>query len=272
VVPSSPQNTTPVDFHIGDQISATVTYDGTHLSVNLIDNVSHVTFSDSEAINLSSVLGGNAAYVGFTGATGNDDSVQKIDNWDFTGTGVAPTITVAAASSPVPVTGTKAHLTVTAESNSAGTLSYAWSILHQPPGAAVPTFKPNSSTSSAASSVHFFKAGTYVFRVTVTDSNGGSSVSDVLVVVQQTPTQIKVTPHKAQIVEGTTQQFNGAVFDQFGHTFQTQPAITYGVSGAGGGTIIATSGLYTAGDTIGHLVITATADELTGVAGATVIS
>jgi hypothetical protein len=271
---ASPVTAGTLDLHGGDTFNATVTYNGTTLTISVVDasNSSH-TFSDSETVNLAQTLGAHTAYVGFTGATGGDESIQSVSEFDFSGTASssAPTITSAASFSPTHVTGTKAKLSVTATSNTGGTLSYAWSTLHAPSGAPAPTFTPNSSTSSANTSMHFFKAGTYKVRVTVTDSNGGTSVSDEDIVVQQTPTQIKITPHKAQIVKSTTKQFTATVDDQFGHTLATQPAITYTVA-SGLGSIGALTGLYTAPSSIGHLVIDASADDLTGVSGETIVS
>jgi hypothetical protein len=267
----NPQNTSPLDFHSGDVIDAAVTYNGTTLSVSLTDATTSQTFNASEAINLPQVVGGQTAYVGFTGGTGNDDSVQTINSFDFSGTGAAPTITSAASASPSPVTGTKTNLSITAVSNSGGTLSYAWSTLHVPPGAAAPTFKPNSSSSANAPVMHFFKAGTYVVRCTVTDSNGGSSVSDLSIVVKQTATQIKITPHKRTIAQKHTQQYGALVEDQFAHPLETQPTFTFAIT-KGSGVIDSETGLYTATGAVGHLVISAEADGLTGIAGATVIA
>ena len=271
VGPSSTNDVSPLDYHSGDTIAATVTYDGTNLAISLVDTTASTSYATSEAINLASVLGGHTAFVGFTGATGSDDSVQEINNFDFTGTGVAPTITTAAAVSPVVVTGTKAHLSVAAVSNTGGTLSYNWTLLHKPSGAAVPTLKPNDSGSANDTIAHFFKAGTYIFRVTVTDSNGGTAVSDVAVFVEQTPTQIKMQPHKAQIVKGTTEQYSAAMYDQFGHALEVQPAFTFAIV-TGAGSIDASTGLFSASGSIGHLLVSASADDLTGEAGATVIS
>jgi hypothetical protein len=275
VIPASTQNLSPLDLHSGDTVDATVTYNGTTLAIHLVDTANSVTFNASEPINLAQVLGGHAAYVGFTGATGNDDSTQVINSFDFAGTANGPTITALAASVPLSPTGTKAHLSVSAESLTGGTLTYNWSLLHTPSGAATPTFSANGTSGSNDTIAHFYKAGTYIFRVTVTDSNGGSSVSDVAVVVRQTPTLIKVTPHKAEIKKGITEQFLGRVYDQFGHALEAQSgivsAITYAIV-TGSGSIGASTGLYTASGAVGHLVVEAESDGISGVAGAVVVA
>ena len=269
--PSSTAAAGSVDFHSGDVINATVTYDGTTLTVALADATAGTSYTTSEAINLTTVLNGQTAFVGFSGATGGDESIQTINEFDYTGSGGAPTVTSVAASSPVIVTGTKAHLSVSATSNSGGTLSYNWTLLHKPSGAATPTFTANNSGTANDTIAHFFKAGTYIFRSTITDSNGGVAVSDVAVVVKQTATQIKMTPHKAQIVEDTTKQFTASMFDQFGHVFYVQPSFTFAIV-TGNGSIGASSGLYSAGSTAAHLLVSATADSLTGESGETVIA
>jgi hypothetical protein len=204
----NPVSASPVDFHTGDTINAAVAYDGTTLSVTLTDTTTQATFSNSEVINLPQVVGGSTAYVGFTGATGDDTSTQSINDFSFSGAS-GPSVSVAAASSPTTVTGTKAHLSVTAVSNDGGTLSYAWTVTHVPSGAPTPTITPNNTASADLATAHFFKAGTYHFRVTVTDSNGGSTVSDLSIVVQQTPTTIKIAPHKPHIPKSGTDYGQG---------------------------------------------------------------
>src|SRR5262249_19673217 len=45
------------------------------------DTVTHATFSHGYALNLVQVIGGNAAFVGFTGGTGGETAVQDIVSW-----------------------------------------------------------------------------------------------------------------------------------------------------------------------------------------------
>jgi hypothetical protein len=270
-----PSYVTPgsVGFHFGDVINANVSYNGTTLSITLTDtNSSHAaTYTTSEAINLATVLGSHTAFLGFSGATGGDESIQTINEFDFTGTAnpTAPTVTVAAASSQAVVTGKTADLTVSAVSNTGGTLSYAWSLLSSPAGATTPTFSVNNSAASATTAT-FTRAGTYRFRVTITDSSGGTAFSDVDVAVEHASTTLKIKPHAVQITKKTTKQFTAKVYDQFGHTFSAAPAVTYSIV-TGSGKIDSTSGLYTAGAVAGHLLVEASADNLTGDAGATVV-
>jgi hypothetical protein len=70
----------------GDTISAHFTYDGTTLTMTLTDNVISKTFTNSWAINIPGTVGGNTAFVGFTGGTGGETSSQKIETWTFVST------------------------------------------------------------------------------------------------------------------------------------------------------------------------------------------
>jgi hypothetical protein len=82
----------------GDSIQAEVTYDGTTLTLNLLDLVTNKNFTMSQLINIPQVVGGNTAYVGFTGGTGGLSSSQKILTWTYTTESVPPGF------SPVPGT------------------------------------------------------------------------------------------------------------------------------------------------------------------------
>ena len=108
-----------------------------------------------------------------------------------------PNITSASAN-PSPVTGKTTQLTATAnDPNNVGGLIYAWSLLNGPAGV---TFgSNNNSTSGNNVTATFSKAGSYTFRLTVTDSYGVSSTQTVSVTVQQTLTSVSVSPATASI-------------------------------------------------------------------------
>ena len=80
----------------GDSIQAQITYDGTTLTLNLHDLVTDDTFTMSQMINIPSTVGGNTAYVGFTGGTGGLSASQKILSWTYSTQSVPPTFTPAA--------------------------------------------------------------------------------------------------------------------------------------------------------------------------------
>ncbi len=89
-----------IELNSGDSIEAHVTYDGTTLTMNLLDLVNNRTFTLSKLINIPSIVGGNTAYVGFTGGTGGLTSSQKILTWTYTAQSVAGATTTPVFSVP----------------------------------------------------------------------------------------------------------------------------------------------------------------------------
>ena len=80
----------------GDSIQAQITYDGTTLTLNLHDLVTDDTFTMAQAINIPTTVGGNTAYVGFTGGTGGLSASQKILSWTYATQSVPPAFAPAA--------------------------------------------------------------------------------------------------------------------------------------------------------------------------------
>jgi hypothetical protein len=72
-----------INLDQGDTIDAHITYDGTTLTMTLTDAVINKTFTTSWAINIPSTVGGNLAFIGFTGGTGGSTASQKIESWTF---------------------------------------------------------------------------------------------------------------------------------------------------------------------------------------------
>jgi len=56
---------------------------GTNLNVILTDAITLATWSQSFVINIPAIVGGNTAYVGFTGGTGGLTSSQKLTSWIY---------------------------------------------------------------------------------------------------------------------------------------------------------------------------------------------
>ena len=91
VLPTVDISPSGIQLGSGDSIQATITYDGTTLTLNLHDLVTNDTFTMSQAINVPQVVGGNTAYVGFTGGTGGLSASQKILSWTYSTQSVPPT-------------------------------------------------------------------------------------------------------------------------------------------------------------------------------------
>ena len=72
----------------GDLWTVNIGYDGTNLSVSLIDAAMGFTYNaiNSLAIDITSLLGTNQAYVGFTSGTGSGWENHDIVNWQFADT------------------------------------------------------------------------------------------------------------------------------------------------------------------------------------------
>ena len=85
-IPATDITSSGIVFYEGDSISAHITYDGTTLTMTLTDSVVNKTYSQSWAINIPATVGGNTAYVGFTGGTGGLTASQKIESWTFVST------------------------------------------------------------------------------------------------------------------------------------------------------------------------------------------
>jgi len=79
------QSTAPVSLISGDPINVSLYYNGNTLSMTLTDETTAATFSTTIDVGqLSQVLDGNTAYVGFTGGTGGVASTQTISDFTFT--------------------------------------------------------------------------------------------------------------------------------------------------------------------------------------------
>ncbi|HUE42328.1 MAG TPA: chitobiase/beta-hexosaminidase C-terminal domain-containing protein, partial [Candidatus Sulfotelmatobacter sp.] len=82
--PAVDLSSTGIRLNSGDTMSVHLAYDGTNLSLTITDTVANATFTQTWPINIPQTIGGNTAYVGFTGATGGSSSSQKIETWSFT--------------------------------------------------------------------------------------------------------------------------------------------------------------------------------------------
>ena len=75
--------TAPVVIDNGNPIGVVAYYTPGQLSLTFTDTVALTTFTTNININLTNVIGGTIAYVGFTGADGGVASKQQISNFQF---------------------------------------------------------------------------------------------------------------------------------------------------------------------------------------------
>src|SRR5205823_1874178 len=116
----------------------------------------------------------------------------------------APTVAVAAAASPNPVTtGTTTDLTVLGADDGGEThLTYTWAVTAGPSGA---TFNANGTNAAKTSMATFTQAGTYTVQVTVTGQDGLAVTSQVVVPVAQHASSVTVSPASARAEEHTSE-------------------------------------------------------------------
>jgi hypothetical protein len=74
---------TGVSLNGGNPLNVTFAYDGTALKMTITDTKTKASFSQSWAIDIPTTVGGNTAYVGFTGATGYSNALQNVLSWTF---------------------------------------------------------------------------------------------------------------------------------------------------------------------------------------------
>ena len=138
-------------------------------------------------------------------------------------------------------------------------LTYTWSVIDKPVGAADPIFDINGTNGSRNSVATFDKPGDYVLRVTISDGQL-SVTSDVGVTVNPLLTSIAVTPDLGGVDNLNPVQFAAVALDQFGDPLAAQPTFTWGVQGGGG---IDANGLFTpAGEST--VTISATVGAVSG--------
>jgi len=182
-----------------------------------------------------------------------------------------PTVATPASASPNVVTGLTTALSVLgADASGAASLSYTWSVVAMPSGAAAPTFSANGTNAAQNVTATFSQAGNYTLRATITDASDLSVTSDVSVTVTQTATSLTVSPANVSVADGGTQQFAATVKDQFGQALAVQPAVAWSLAGGSVGAL-SPSGLYTAPATgSGTATVQAVSGSLSARATATV--
>jgi fibronectin type 3 domain-containing protein len=83
-------STAGIDLHSGDVFNVSLTYDGTTLQETVSDATTGATYIHNYTVNIPSLVGGNTAFVGFTGATGGQFTTQNIKTWTYTPTTQTP--------------------------------------------------------------------------------------------------------------------------------------------------------------------------------------
>jgi hypothetical protein len=178
----------------------------------------------------------------------------------------APTVATAANARPNPVVTTNASLSVLgADDGGEANLTYTWDTTGSPPAAVM--FSVNNSNAAKNTVVTFARAGTYALQASIRDQTGQVALSTVAVTVNQTLSNVVVSPGSASVAPNATRQFTATGTDQFGNATALS-ATSWTVSA--GGTVSA-SGMFTAGASPGGpFTVTATASGKSGSANVTI--
>jgi hypothetical protein len=79
--PAVDMTSSGVNLHTTDVFNVQISYDGTNLTMRITDATTNATFTQTWPINIPTTVGGNTAYVGFTGGTGGYTAIQDIIGW-----------------------------------------------------------------------------------------------------------------------------------------------------------------------------------------------
>ncbi len=115
-------DSSPVNPASGDPIAVTVTYDGVSmLTETMLDTTTNQTYTTSYPIgDLATTVGGESAYIGFTGGDGGVTSTQKISNFSYSLISILPTSTALSVSNGATVDLSGIYQTVASLSSTDG--------------------------------------------------------------------------------------------------------------------------------------------------------
>jgi hypothetical protein len=68
----------------GDLMHVHIVYSGMEFTGTLTDTKTGASVTKQLEINITSIVGSNTAYVGFTGSTGSMTAVQNVTSWSYT--------------------------------------------------------------------------------------------------------------------------------------------------------------------------------------------
>ncbi len=214
----------------GDPLSITIAYDGASTITEMVmDTVTGRVFSHAYTLTmtLAQIIGGPAAYAGFTGGTGGEDATQDVLNWSGQFSLAPPQATsLRVVAMPTTVSaGQSFQITVTALDQSGNVFPGYRGTVHfssSDPQAMLPA---NYTFTAADNGVHTFMgiilktAG--MQTVTVTDTAKSSIAGSVMVTVNPGPiSTFIVTGFPSPVQPGTSAPFTVTARDAYGNTIK----------------------------------------------------
>ncbi len=214
-----------VTLNSGDLINVSLSYNpvNTTMSAQLTDTVTGATFSyTNSSFNLATVLGGNNAYIGFTGGTGGVSAANIISNFSFPGSTPPPVVVNAGSIGTIDVAATVADPTVAVGALTSGANSQlnvtatTVTTAGQAYGLSIPSATLSGTTTFNVANA----AGGGVGTVTLASIADGSSPGAITKTGAST---LRVTANFSQLAAGTgynqnfRQYLHGWHHDQPGH-------------------------------------------------------
>jgi hypothetical protein len=181
-VPAINLSSTAINLHSDDTMQVQLSYNGSTLTMVIEDIVTGGTYSTSWAVNIPSLVGGNTAYVGFTGGTGGNSSSQKILTWSYTpGTPQLPAL-AAPTFSPAAGTYTSAQSVKISDATTGTTIYYTTN------GSTPTTSSAVYSSAIAVSATETLKA------IAVASGYSTSTVGTAVYTISSAPATAIATP------------------------------------------------------------------------------
>ena len=245
-LPELEMTSSGVNLHSGHVFHVHMTYDSTNLAMTIMDTNTNASFSKTWQVDIPTIVGGSAAFVGFTGGTGGLTAIQNILNWTYTGGNSAPLITSA----------------TTANGTVGNAFSYQITATNSPTSYGA-TGLPNGLTINSTTGLITgtpTASGTATVTLSATNSTGTGNATLTLTITAGTPV----------ITSATTA--NGTVGNAFSYQITaTNSPTSYGATGLPNGlTINSTTGLITGTPTAsGTSTVTLSATNSSGMGKAT---
>ncbi|MGC2110193.1 MAG: chitobiase/beta-hexosaminidase C-terminal domain-containing protein [Candidatus Korobacteraceae bacterium] len=82
-IPALDMTSSGINLRNGHMFNMSLSYDGTTLTLRITDIGTRQNFTTTFPIDIPGTVGGNTAYVGFTGSSGGATAIQEIINWTF---------------------------------------------------------------------------------------------------------------------------------------------------------------------------------------------